>query len=209
MRRVICPLFLVLSMVFLVGASEAVIREYVVSFDTSNPPDNEYPGGRGPDQLIVYTQEFGSRTGTNEWGIEAVVEEGKVVQLGGNDHEIPSEGYVLSAHGQARVYLSALAKEGREVHVDFDNKELTITYNPLDRLNSYRQDLSRLQEYREQREDHYGWFEMFSQRRQERSISRAIDSLEKKIVNNPERAFGSEFIHIGSKLDEAWEKVKE
>ena len=40
-----------------------------------DPVSGEFPGGRGPDEMIVYTSRYGEpTTGTNEWGSEAAVE---------------------------------------------------------------------------------------------------------------------------------------
>ncbi|PLR95946.1 hypothetical protein CVD19_13065 [Bacillus sp. T33-2] len=53
---------------------------------------------RGSAELIQYTPEFGLRTGTNIWGYEITVVDGKVVSVGGNNSLIPQNGYVLSVH---------------------------------------------------------------------------------------------------------------
>ena len=39
---------------------------------------NSFPGYRGPNQLIVYKPSWGLRTGTNEFGKEAVIVDGIV-----------------------------------------------------------------------------------------------------------------------------------
>lgn len=44
--------------------------------DRVDPPlgGQEFPGGRGPNQMVIYTPAYGSpETGTNAWGAEAVV----------------------------------------------------------------------------------------------------------------------------------------
>ena len=45
--------------------------------------NNTYPGYRGTNQLVIYTRAFGRTTGTNEFGKEAVVEDGVVTKLTG------------------------------------------------------------------------------------------------------------------------------
>lgn len=67
-------------------------------------PPYEFPGGRGADQLIVYTPAYGQpTTGTNQYGIEAVatkVSDGyRVTSVGGNNTTIPADGIVISGHG--------------------------------------------------------------------------------------------------------------
>lgn len=53
---------------------------------------------RGAGELIQYTPARGETTGTNIWGYEITVVDGKVVQRGGNNSVIPANGYVLSIH---------------------------------------------------------------------------------------------------------------
>jgi hyaluronoglucosaminidase len=53
---------------------------------------------RGAAELIQYTPEFGQRTGTNIWGYEITVVDGRVISVGGNNSVIPENGYVLSVH---------------------------------------------------------------------------------------------------------------
>lgn len=88
----------------------------MVTIDKMNPPDGDFPGGRGANELVVYTPEYGrSRTGTNLWGVEAVVRGNRVVQLGGNDSPIPSDGFVISGHGRAREWIELNLAPGVEI----------------------------------------------------------------------------------------------
>jgi len=61
------------------------------------------------DELIVYTEAYGTKTNTNRWGHEVVVVDGVVVavQPEGNS-TIPPGGFVLSAHGVMRQHLAEL-----------------------------------------------------------------------------------------------------
>ena len=76
---------------------------------------------RSTDDLTVYTPEHGPTTGTNEWGAEAVVVDGKVTAL--RDRQttratattIPRNGIVLSGHGTARQFLLKGATVGASV----------------------------------------------------------------------------------------------
>lgn len=73
---------------------------------------------RGTDMLIVYTRTPGrTTTGTNQWGNEAVVEDGFVVQVGGNNLPIPENGFVVSAHGAAIPWLQENLPVGAQVSV--------------------------------------------------------------------------------------------
>lgn len=67
--------------------------------------------------LIVYTPDFGGSTGTNPYGFEATVVDGKVVKIenGVGNMPIPENGYVLSGHGTARTWLLANALVGNVV----------------------------------------------------------------------------------------------
>ncbi len=85
------------------------------------PHEGTYPGSRGPDQLIIYTPQYGySRTGTNQWGTEAVVRNGVVEQVGGNDSPIPDDGFIVSGHGKASEWISLNLRKGLAVSYDQD-----------------------------------------------------------------------------------------
>lgn len=83
-----------------------------------NPRGAEFPGFRGPDQMLVYTSAFGERTGTNDAGWEAVVRGGVVTQAGGNNQWIPSDGFVVSGHGTAAQWLRRFARPGAQAGVE-------------------------------------------------------------------------------------------
>ena len=72
---------------------------------------------RAANFLVEYTPAFGSSTGTNQWGFEAAVVNGKVtaVQNGVGNMAIPSNGFVLSGNGDARSWLQANATVGTSV----------------------------------------------------------------------------------------------
>lgn len=88
-----------------------------VEADSLNPGGREFPGGRGADQLVVYDPGFGPRTGTNPWGNEAVVRDGIVTHVGGNDSVIPRDGFVLSGHGRGKDWMLKHLLPGDEVSV--------------------------------------------------------------------------------------------
>ncbi len=84
-----------------------------------------YPGLRGANQLVVYTQSFGNSTGTNEFGAEAIVEGNIVTSLSGADSIIPSNGLVISAHGRAKTWLNKNIHIGTKVFIDTNNQTIT------------------------------------------------------------------------------------
>lgn len=87
-----------------------------------NPTSTAYPGGRGPDQLILY-RDPETITETNEWGTEVQVGSDDIIDAvndrqasgSGTGTSIPSGGYVLSGHGTARQFLNTWATVGATV----------------------------------------------------------------------------------------------
>ena len=72
---------------------------------------------RAANTLILYTSLKGSSTGTNPYGAEVAVVDGKVVaaQNGVGNMAIPAGGVVLSGHGDAASWLRAYAPVGAAV----------------------------------------------------------------------------------------------
>lgn len=83
-----------------------------------------YPGGRGANQLVVYTCKNGVRTGTNEFGAEAIVVDNTVVQISGADSIIPKNGIVISGHGRAKTWMNENLTVGTKIFVDYKNMTL-------------------------------------------------------------------------------------
>ncbi len=108
-----------------------------LTFACGEQYDFNFNTGRGEDELIIYTPQWQfyngythttgevGRTGTNPYGVEVAVRPvGKNVFFGSTlslevisdpergvgDMAIPSDGYVISAHGYPSDYLSTLAK---------------------------------------------------------------------------------------------------
>ncbi len=88
--------------------------------DRMDPAEGpEYGGHRGPNELVVYTPSYGSdTTKTNPWGIEAVISNGEVAELGGNNHSIPENGFVISGHGSSAAWISANLSIGAQVSLE-------------------------------------------------------------------------------------------
>lgn len=75
---------------------------------------------RAANYLVMYTPAKGASTGTNQYGYEAAVVDGKVtkVESGIGNMAIPSTGFVLSGHGDSRTWLQANATLGATVTLD-------------------------------------------------------------------------------------------
>jgi len=91
----------------------------------SNPAGKSFPGARGSNQLIIYTPSYGERTGTNEFGTEAIIEGNTVVELSGADSFIPENGAVISGHGSAKNWIGSNITIGTKVYYDDVNGVIT------------------------------------------------------------------------------------
>lgn len=101
-----------------------------------------YPGLRGPNQLIVYTPVYGLRTGTNEFGTEAIVENNMVVRLNGADSVIPKNGFVISGHGNAKNWIKQNIQVGSKVYIDAENKNIKVYLTPSSLIFAAKEKLS-------------------------------------------------------------------
>ena len=112
-------------------AFEGILKQSEIKIDSIDPLSDPsftgrfFPGGRGSNQLIIYTKDSGLRTGTNEFGAEAVVVDNTVVQISGADSIIPSNGFIISGHGRAKNWINENLLIGTKVYVDSQNKKLT------------------------------------------------------------------------------------
>ncbi len=96
-----------------------------------NSLTNGFPGGRGANQLVIYTPEFGKRTtGTNEFGMEAIVVNGYVTSLSGADSLIPKNGFVISGHGSAKEWINKNISIGSKIVVDKYSMTITSFLTP-------------------------------------------------------------------------------
>ena len=76
---------------------------------------------RNLNTVIVYNNWQGATTGTNNFGLEIVVQDGEVVNIFrdiGNNF-IPPNGYVISAHGSATEYFKGL-RVGDKINFEED-----------------------------------------------------------------------------------------
>ena len=63
---------------------------------------------RGEDNLTLYNHWYGSRTGTNEYGMEYTVVDGEVTAINNGNSPIPQNGCVVSVHGSAAEAFSGV-----------------------------------------------------------------------------------------------------
>ncbi len=116
--------------------SESIIYQEAQSYINAINPlkqgnaNSYYPGLRGPNQLVVYTPAYGVRTGTNEFGTEAIVENNMVVRLNGADSIIPKNGFVISGHGRAKTWITKNIQVGSKVYIDYQNNSLKVFLTP-------------------------------------------------------------------------------
>jgi len=98
----------------------------VYRINNINPQNsNGNPGGRGINELIVYTPEYGLKTNTNEYGKEAIVVDNKVVSMSAMDSIIPQNGLVISGHGRAKEWIEKNVILGSRV--DINKTTMTIS----------------------------------------------------------------------------------
>lgn len=112
-----------------------IYKETTAKIDVIDPQksdniNNYYPGLRGPNQLIIYTPKYGSRTGTNEFGTEAIVQNNMVTSLNGADSIIPSNGFVISGHGKAKKWIIENIQVGSKVYIDYSQKTAKVFLTP-------------------------------------------------------------------------------
>lgn len=120
---------------FAAVSDEIIYKDAQTTADLIDPAkqngvNSYYPGMRGPNQLIIYTPAYGYRTGTNEFGTEAIVENNMVVSLNGADSVIPKNGFVLSGHGAAKKWLNANVQVGSKVYFDPVSKIINVVLTP-------------------------------------------------------------------------------
>lgn len=85
---------------------------------------NHFNGARDADELVIY--ENISSTGTNAYGLEAMVQNGRVIAVGSNNNLVPDGGFVISGHGKAALFISNNILEGSKIKLDRDNKSLIV-----------------------------------------------------------------------------------
>lgn len=126
--------------------------DYVKTFDVGQVVDDEQIKGVRPEKyaevgenifpigringvrrprigMVLYNNEFGATTQTNQYGVDIVVEKGRVtsVNLEG-DSVIPLDGYVLSVHCYDESFKTAKEiKVGDNVNINTEERKYTVS----------------------------------------------------------------------------------
>ena len=116
---------------YIPSQNEVLFNQSMFKIDAIDPVAStnwkgiNYPGLRGANQLVIYSPAFGSRTNTNEFGTEAIIEGNIVTSLSGADSLIPANGFVISGHGAAKKWINENIMVGSKIYLDQENKIIT------------------------------------------------------------------------------------
>lgn len=100
---------------------------------------------RNTDNLVIFTpKSSGKSTGTNEYGIEAIVRNGLVEAVQGNNNPIPNDGFVISGHGEAQVWLQENIESGAKAEISEDRKTLTVSIDTASYIAEAKKVISKL-----------------------------------------------------------------
>ena len=143
----------------------------------TNPPGAYYPGIRGGNQLIIYTPEYGQRTGTNEYGKEAIVINNTITALTGANSFIPRDGFVISGHGIAKDWIDKNLKIGATIKIYPEQKIIESMITPESYTFQANQKIEQVQktifEYK------IGSIEQYSAKESEKYLEQAREILDK------------------------------
>lgn len=98
--------------------------------DINPKKTNKDPGGRGINEFIVYTSEYGLKTNTNEYGKEAIVVNNQVVAMSSMDSIIPPNGFVISGHGKAKEWIEKNVILGSRIDINTTTKTISSIITP-------------------------------------------------------------------------------
>ena len=89
---------------------------------------------------VVYDKSYGTTTGTNQYGIEIVVEKGRVVSVNNEgDSKIPSDGYVLSVHFYDEAFkIANEVKIGDVANISIEERKYAVSNFSYTGLNQPR-----------------------------------------------------------------------
>ncbi len=86
---------------------------------------NRFDSYRGADEIVIFTK--GEQTGTNPYGLEAVVQRGTVIKTGSNNNIIPEDGLVVSGHGKGADFIRKNVIVGAKIEIDTENSSLLVS----------------------------------------------------------------------------------
>ena len=167
---------------FTPNQNEVVFNQAMFKIDVIDPmlstnfKGANYPGLRGSNQLVIYTPAFGMKTGTNEFGTEAIVEGNTVTSLSGADSLIPANGFVISGHGTAKKWINENLMVGAKIHLDIENKIITSHITSDTFLYCARE---RIREVQNMMSYYAQVYANYSQRRTELNLNKANEFISK------------------------------
>lgn len=167
---------------YIPSQNEVLFNQSMFKVDVVDPKAStnfrgvNYPGLRGSNQLVIYTPAFGMRTGTNEFGTEAIVEGNTVSSLSGADSLIPANGFVISGHGAAKKWINENIMVGSKIHLDMDSRVITSYITSDTFLYCARE---RIREVQNMMSYYAQLYSNYSQKRTESSLSKANDYIAK------------------------------
>jgi len=95
-------------------------------------PISHFEGRRAANELVIYRE--GKSSQTNKYGFEVCVDKnGFVISCGGNNNIIPEKGFVVSAHGEAAIFLADAVCVGAEAVIDGNMLLIRIDEETKDR----------------------------------------------------------------------------
>ncbi len=172
---------------YIPSQNEIIFNQSMFKIDVVDPVAStnwkgiNYPGLRGANQLVIYTPSFGMRTGTNEFGTEAIVVGDTVTSLSGADSLIPANGFVISGHGQAKKWINENIMVGSKIYLDFDKKIITSYITSDTFLYSARE---RIREVQNMMAYYLQTNSNYSQKRTEMNLNKANDLISKAQKNS-------------------------
>lgn len=155
---------------------------------------------RNTDNIIIYNK-LGQTTGTNEWGYEVVCTAGVVTAMGGNNSKIPSESgsFVVSAHGEAMIWLQDNVRLGMSVSYDANAKTVKFAYDEAAATRGMELLVPPLKELYNAAKERYDYIDYTA-------VEKAIDELDKH-VSAAVKAYKKD--KNSDKLSEARNKAEE
>lgn len=90
---------------------------------------------RGADSLVIYNHYYAASTHTNEYGQDYIIKGARVASIGAANAPIPQDGLVISVHGKAQEFFSAVkvgdgVRLTEQVGMPWDNLPTIIGAGP-------------------------------------------------------------------------------
>ena len=163
--------------------------ESVLNYDSINAT-------RAENKLIIYRNK--ETSGTNTWGVEAVVDaNGIIVSVGGNNNAIPEGGFVISGVGNKKQPITDACQLGYTAVLDEAAKTVTISYTKENAIDSYEM---RIKSISEAYDKVYYSFKDIDYDAAKASMSK-LDAIYKKMQTAINDGNVSEFIMLGYSFD--------